>query len=927
MQRYIFPIVLAIVALAIIFGGAVVGLYTDWLWFSDLGFGTVFGTMLLTKVKIGLLLGGLFFAIIYSNLWYARRIAPPPSPTGIEQQLLERLGHLARRAIGLALFLGSVVISAMVGLEAATHWEEWLKYFNATPFQLTDPIFNMDIGFYVFKLPFLQYIYHWLFFALVASTIATVALHYADEAIETFGGRLQFAPKAKTHIAFLLAMMFFLKAWGYRLSMYALVSVPGKLFDGGGYTDIQARLPMLWVMFVVAIIGGILVLLNINRRGISFAAAGFILVVGASVIVGSAYPATVQQFTVKPNELVKETPYIEKAIKATRAAYGLTEIEPVPFKAETTLTAKQIVADRATTENIRLWDKEHLLAAINQIQTILQFCTFEDVDVDRYWLDTPGSDEKRYRQVWLSARGMDQDELPAQSQTWINKHLQYTHGYGYIMCPISEALPNGRPVFYVKDIPPITTVDLPTKRMGVYFGEMTDEYVFVRTSAEEFDYTSGREEEPAAYEASAGVGIGSFFRKLLFALKFSDVSIMLNENLTPESRILYQREVDDRVRTLLPFLDFDDDPYLVTVNGDLYWMRDAYTMTDAYPYSQHVSGRGTSFNYIRNSVKLVVDAYTGNVSAYVIQEPLEDPIIKTYQKMFPGVFKPISEMPEELRAHIRYPQDLFQIQTVIYRNYHMSQPREFYNKSDLWDIARRAELTSAEEEPPRMEPYYVIMKLPDGEKEEFLLMMPYKRGGKKTNIVAWMCAKCDAPDYGELVLYEFPEGVNVPGPQQIAAKARANDEISAQITLWSQQGSEVGSGNLLVIPIDDSLLYVMPVYLVSTTTKIPEVRRVIVVLGDKIAMEKTLNEALAKVVGAPVKPIPTAYAPTPAKKPKPGDIPSVPTTEVTDVSTRLIDKAVSQIESAERAQRKGDWAEYGKQVEALKRTLKKLQSE
>ncbi len=928
------PVVIALIALAVIFGGAIVGLYTDWLWFKDLNYGTVFSTILLTRLKIGLLFGFLFFLVIYGNLWYARRIAPPPSPMGIEAQLTERLGRLARRGIGILLFAGSIVLAAMVGLEAATHWETWLKYFNATSFGQTDPVFHKDIGFYVFELPFLSYLYHWLFFALAAATVASVALHYADEAIESFGNRLQFAPKVKTHLWLLVAAMFFLKAWGYRLAMYDLLFTRSSLFDGAGYTELHANMPALWVLVAAAIVGGLLVLYNIGRRGLSYAIAGLATVVGVSIIVGAIYPAMVQSLSVKPNELEKQRPYIKRAIAATQDAYGLGTVAAREFEAKPSLTAEQANANTATIQNIRLWDKNHLQQAYNQIQTILQYYHFADIDVDRYYLKDPATGQEGYRQVWLAARELDPSRLPAGSQTWINRYLQYTHGYGFAMSPVNEVSQEGLPAFFVKDIPPVASTDIPLRKMGVYFGELTEDHVFVDTSSPEFDYPAGKALKRTEYDAEGGVRVGGFWRKLLFSLHFSDANILLNENINPGSKILFRRDIRERVDRLFPFLQFDKDPYLVTAGGDLYWMRDAYTTTDAYPYSVRSGDDGFGFNYIRNSVKVVVNAYSGRVSAYVIEQPLKDPLIRAYQRMFPGVFQPIEKMPDSLRAHIRYPEDLFSIQTSVYTRYHYSRnnPDGFYRNDDLWQIPNRATLTGSAdgEDGELMEPYYVIMKLPGGTREEFILMTPYIRAGGRKNMVAWMAAKCDSPGYGTLVVYEFPEDRNVYGPQQITARASQDTSISQQISLWDQRGSTVGSGNLLVIPIENSLLYVMPVYLVSTGTQIPELKRVIVALGDSIAMEPTLDEALARVVGAPIAPTPRTAAPSaaPQAKPTPGARPTAPPTAAApspDVRA-LVDQASTQYDKAQEALKKGDFAEYGKQISALKQTLQELRS-
>lgn len=937
MRKYTWPIIIAIVVLMLMFGGGIAGLYTDWLWFSDLGYGVVFLKPLLTQIGLGAVMGLLFFVIIYGNLWYARRIAPPPSPMGLEQQLIERLGTLARRGIGLVIFLGSIIVSIMVALAAATYWKEWLMYSNATPFHKVDPVFGKDIGFYVFSLPFIQYIYGWLFFTLVVATIASAAIHYADEAIEVLGNRLQFAPKVKAHLAILVAAMFFLKAAGYRLAMYGLLFSEGKQFDGAGYADVHARIPAYWILIVVAIIAGLLVLMNIYRRGIGFATAGLVGLIGFSIVVGAIYPALIEQFNVLPNEKDKQSPFISRAIEATQDAYGLSQVVAKPFAADNTLTPEQVKANMPTIENIRLWDKDHLQQAYNQVQTIQQYYHFADVDVDRYWLTDPATGRKQYRQVWLAARELDQSRLPEGAQTWVNLHLQYTHGYGLVMSPVNVTDKDGAPVFFIKDIPPVSSVGLKIDQPATYFGEMTGSYVFVKTSAREIDYPMGGGQNATTfYQGNGGVPVGGLFRKLLWAIRFQDVNVLLNENLKSESRVLLIRDIENRLTTALPFLKFDSDPYLVTVDGKLYWIRDGYTTTNLYPYSKHSVFQDDTINYVRNSVKVVVDAYTGKIDAYIIQKPDSDPIIETYAKMFPGILKPISRMPAALQEHIRYPEDLFSLQTALYARWHYSKndPNGFYNNADLWRIPPKARLTSGQssQSGDTMEPYYVIMRLPGGESEEFILMTPYVRAGERANMVAWVCAKCDQPDYGRLVLFQFSDQKNVYGPSQIVARANQVPTISQQLTLWNQpgSGSSVGSGNLLVIPIESSLLYVMPVYLSSETNQIPQIREVIVALGDNIAMKPTLEQALSDVIGAQVSAgtslgaMPgTSGAPPGAAARKPAALGAKPIAPSSDV-TRLINQASDQYDKAVQAQRSGDWAEYGKQVKALKATLDQL---
>ncbi|MFQ3548156.1 MAG: UPF0182 family protein, partial [Armatimonadota bacterium] len=774
MKRYFGPILMAIIALILLFGGAAVKLYTDWLWFLDLGYRKVFTTVFFTKMQLGITSAVLFFAIIYGNLWYARKISPAPRESSIEMQLLEKLGSFARRGVGILIFIVSVFISVMVGLETANHWESFLKYRNAIPFGEVDPIFNNDIGFYVFQLPFIKYINGWIFFALVVTTIATAAIYYASEAIEMWANKLQFAPKVKVHLCILIALMFVVKAWGYKLGMYDMLTIRGNIFDGAGYTNIHANLPVLWLLIGAAIVGAVIVLLNSTRRGIALAVGAVIGLMGLSILAGAIYPSIIQSVIVKPNEFNKERPYLERAIQSTRKAYGLADVDYKPYEAASTLTKAQIEANASSIENIRLWDNRHLMHAYAQIQTIQQYYNFHDVDVDRYWL-TDKDGNKRYRQVWLSARELSQSSLPQPSQTWVNRRLQYTHGYGFCMSPVNEISSEGLPNFYVYDIPPKTSMEIPISRSEIYYGELTDAYVIVGTKADEFSYPAGSENVTTRYAGDTGVGIGSMMRKLLFAWRYADVNILLNSDITKESKILYNREIKSRVNTLMPFLKFDDDPYLITADGRLYWMIDGYTITSAYPYSRMTVMQGSLCNYIRNSVKVVVDAYNGNVSAYIIQKPIEDPIIKVYDKIFPGVFKKFEDMPETLKSHIRYPEELFKVQAAVYTNYH-NEPESFYKNSDLWAIPERAVLLSEELTGSEyMDPYYVNMKLPDGEKEEFILMIPYKRAGKK-NMVSWMCARCDGDNYGEIVLYRFPQDKNVLGPDQVIA--RINQDTS-----------------------------------------------------------------------------------------------------------------------------------------------------
>lgn len=920
--NYGWIIISSIVFLVLIFGGKLIQLYTDWLWFSNLGYSIVFTKSIITGLWLALAFGALFFALVYANLWLARKLAPPPTIRfGEEIRLGERLGNIARSTLGILLFAGTLVFSGLVALEAASHWDDFLRFANALPFGVKDPLFNKDIGFYIFKLPFIRYIYSWLFFALIAAALATAALHYASEAIEFFANTPQFAPKVKAHLSVLLSSLFFLKAWGYRLDRYELLYQPGGLIFGGGYADINARLMALNILFIAAILAGVLILMNIRRRGVGLAIVAFVGLVGLSLVVGSIYPSTVQQFVVKPNEFDKEKQFIEWNIKFTRVAYGLDNIRRQSYPVSSTLTAEQLRNNHATLENIRIWDYQPLLTAYGQLQEIQQYYKFLDADVDRYTVNG------RIRQLLLSARELSKDSLPENAQTWVNRRLQYTHGYGITVSPVNEVSGEGMPTFFVKDIPPRSDVDIKITRPEIYFGEMTDDHVVIKTDTKEFDYPEGDTNVFTKYDGDAGIPIANRLRKILFALRFSDINMVLSSNIRNDSKLLFRRNIKDRAKTIFPFLRFDNDPYIVASEGKLYWFIDAYTYTNRYPYSRPVN---TEINYIRNSVKVVIDAYTGEVTAYVADA--NDPILKVYNQIFPGITKPLSDMPKDLLAHIRYPEDLFRIQSAAYTTYHMKDPQVFYNKGDLWTIPRQTQAADGNSNSNVVEPYYLLTKLPDEDKLNFLLLTPLTRANKD-NMVAWLAAKCDPDNYGDLVVYDFPKGELVFGPAQIAARANQDASISQQLTLWNQQGSAVIRGTLLAVPIEQSILYVEPIYLESTATKIPELKRVIVALGSKIAMEPTLQEALARVVGAPVSAVPgqdsqptgTAASTIPGLATPQPPAKTSPTTAAPEVGD-LVRRARQQYSEAERRQRDGDWAGYGRALNELNKTLQELEN-
>lgn len=896
----------SVVLVFLIFGGTLVRLYTDWLWFGEVGYRSVFWTRLVARLQLGVAAGVVFFAIVYSNLFLARRFAPPVLDRYDGNTIRLRAGRFARRGFGLLILVLTLGASILAGLEASTHWLTFQAFIHATDFADADPIFQQNVGFYVFKLGFLRYIYGWLLFTLVVAAIATAAVHYTDRAIEVFAGMPTFAPHVKAHLSVLFAAALFVKAWGYRLDAYNLLYSPTGVVFGAGYTDAHARLIAYQILSVVAVIAGILALVNIYRRGITLPAAALVILLGTSLILGAIYPGFVQQVYVKPNEIARETEYIKHNIRLTRIAFDLDKIEEQNFPALTNLTARDIENNRATINSIRLWDYRPLDKTYSQLQELWQYYKISNVDVDRYRINN------ELRQVTLAARELSSESARLGAGTWVNQHFQYTHGYGAVMSPVNRATEEGLPDFFVKGLPPRSNVGINVDIPQIYFGEMTTDYVVVRSGEKEFDYPSEDRPTYTRYSGPGGVPIGGYLQRSAFAWRFSDVNLVLKNPITADSRLMFRRHIGERVHTIFPFLLYDPDPYLVISGGKLYWMWDAYTLSQKYPYSTpHEILPGFKGNYIRNAAKVVIDAYDGTVDYYIADDT--DPILKTYAKIFPGVFKPMDAMPEDLRAHIRYPELLFQTQSSVLLTYHMRDPQVFYNKGDLWDIPKEIVQTSEEQTP--VEPYYVIMRLPGEAEEQFLLMLPFTPINKD-NMIAWMAAKCDPANYGEVVLYQFPKKELIFGPAQIESRINQDPVISPQLTLWSQSGSRVNRGNQLVIPIEQSIIYVKPLYLESETSKIPELKRVIVAYGNQIAMEQTLEASLQRIFGG--RAAPREAVPRPAVPAGPPE--KAPAPEI----QRLINQAVTQFERAQELQRQGDWAGYGEQVRRLEQTLRQL---
>jgi uncharacterized membrane protein (UPF0182 family) len=765
------------------------------------------------------------------------------------------------------------------------------------PFGIADPVFSRDIGFYVFTLPALSAATGFLFTLAVISLVLVVPVYWVRGDLVPVPRRLRIEPSAGLHLAILLAALFIVVA----LQLW-VVDIPGLLYSstgpliGASYTDLHARLPALRVSAVVAGLAAVAVLIGAVRGRLLqyglWAVGGYL---GVALVGRGLFPQAMQSFVVAPTELTRETPYLRNHIVATRQAWGLDSVDVRELDGEAGLTLANIRANGPTIENVRLWDRDPLLMTFGQLQEIRTYYDFVSVDDDRYWIDG------KYRQVLLSPRELNVASLP--TRTFINEHLTFTHGMGLTLGPVNQVTPEGLPVLFVKDLPPVSTVSLRVSRPQIYYGELANDYVFVGTRQREFDHPSGEVNVYAAYGGRGGVRVGNLLRRLLLALRFGSTKILFSQDITDDSRVLYYRSIMDRARTALPFLRFDRDPYLVLAdNGTLQWILDAYTTSDDYPYAERLSD-GTT--YMRNSVKLVIDAYNGSLTAY-LSAPA-DPLIRTWARIFPGIFFPLDRMPGDLRAHIRYPDDLYRVQTRLYATYHMDAPEDFYHREDQWQIPVVAE---REGSVPFMR--HIVMRLPEESKAEFVYMVPFTPRGKD-NLAAWMVARNDGAAYGKLRVYRLSRQRLVFGPQQIGNRINQNTEISRQISLWDQRGSRVIRGDLLVIPIEKSLLYVQPLYLQAEGGRIPELKRVVVAYENRVVMGETLDGALAELFGG---------APEPGREPAPAVTREAP---VADSGLRaLATEARRRYQAALQAQRELDWTHYGEEMRQLGKLLERL---
>jgi len=888
---------------------------TDWLWFKEIGFQSVFATSLIWRIGL-FLIGGVFaFGYIYGNVRFARGTG-----TGFPVLYVNRGDGVSvdvSRMLTRLFLPVALVLAFLTAVSASASWLVVLKGLNGVPIGTRDPLFGRDISFYLFRLPLISGVLGTLITLTFLSIVAVAVMYWMRNDITLPPHRASAKPRAARHLGVLMVVLFVLI--GVRLWIVAtaslLYSTTGPLL-GASYTDVHVALPGLYVSAIAALVAAAWIAVGIVRGKLiwsAISAAVFYTVV--SVLARGVVPAAYQKLVVSPNELSRETPYLRNHIDATRKAWGLDHVESRELSGEVQLTMAEIKANAATVDNIRLWERPLLKQTFSQLQEIRTYYDFVSVDDDRYTIDG------RYRQVHVAARELNSESLP--TRTFINERLTFTHGMGLTMAPVNQVTTEGLPVLFIKDLPPVSTISIKLTRPQIYYGELTNEYVFVGTKQKEFDYPAGEANIYTNYTGRGGVPIGSFIRRVLYAFQLGSLKILLSEDIRGNAKILYRRNVMDRATSALPFLDFDNDPYL-TINdsGQQKWILDAYTTSDMYPYAQRTVD-GT--NYMRNSVKVVIDAYDGTVDAY-IAEP-NDPVVQTYARIFGPIFKPLSEMPADIRRHVRYPGDLFRIQTALHATYHMLEPLTFYHREDQWQIP--GGLGKETNENPFQR--HIIMKLPGEKNPEFIFMTPFTPRGKD-NLAAWMVARMDGVNYGKLSVYRFPKQSLVYGPKQIANRINQDTEISRQLTLWDQRGSEVIRGELLVIPIEESLIYVQPIYLRAEGGTIPELKRVVVAHENRVVMGETLEEGLNALFGSgAAQQTPTSIqdsVSTLGGEPAVtgGGITPSPVQAPSGASAELLRQAQTHYDRAIAAQRAGNWAEYGREIEQLGAAIRALRA-
>jgi uncharacterized membrane protein (UPF0182 family) len=901
----------AIVIVAIVVLSVADQFLVDFLWFRALGFEGVFTTTVGAQVAIFVVVWLVAFAAIAGSGLVAvamshererLRVVRRPDEM-VEVNLPELIRALGDRVPWrLIVIAAAAVIAIFVAQGEAVSWDTYLKASYGVPFGLKEQAFGNDVGFYVFTLPLLEDLSNLFLLIVFLAAAAAVAIYWARGALDFADSPPRVLPQAAGHLSVLLGLFFVQRAFSYWLGRFELLLHTNGVVYGLRYVDAVLWKPGLWLLVALSLVAAAICVSNLMAGGLRRPVSAAVLVFVPALVLNFIQPV-IERLWVKPDELRIETPYLRRNIAMTRRAYGLDGFDVKPFGGQGKLTMASAQSDAPTIDNIRLWDPRPLIATYRQLQEIRLYYEFHDVDIDRYWIGG------KYTEVMLSAREMNVDQLPQNAQTWVNRHLKFTHGSGLVMSPVNKKDAEGLPVFYVKDIPAASDVGLKITQPAIYFGEALDNYSVVEGATPEFDYPRGADNVFDFYKGSGGVRVSGLLRRLLFSYYFRDVNLLVSENIIGRSRIMLRRNIRDRVSYLAPFLDLDRDPYVVVHDQHLVWILDAYTTSDHFPYSQR---NADQINYIRNSVKVVVDAYTGAMTFYVADP--DDPIIRTWERIYPAMFKPLSAMPADLRAHIRYPEDMFLIQADIYRTYHMTDPQVFYNREDQWGFPR--ENFGGQTVP--MQPYYVIMRLPGEAHAEYMLMLPMVPQGRD-NMIAWLAARCDGADYGHLFEYEFSKDKLFYGPYQIQARINQSPDISRQLSLWNQMGSKVVLGNLLVIPIQDSLLYFEPLYIRAENGQLPELQRVIASYSDRVVMGDTIETTLESLFAPAAAPSAPAIAATLA--PAPAKAGAIAAGAAAPMISGSLEAAAQHYDRALEALKTGDWNAFGREMQALGKEL------
>ncbi|MDZ7674250.1 MAG: UPF0182 family protein [Acidimicrobiales bacterium] len=927
----------------------IAGFYTDFLWFDSLGYAAVWSGVLGAKISLAVIFVAVFFLICWASLYIADRLAPRFPPAGPEQEALDRFREAIGHRTGVFRAAVAFVLALFMGVGMSQQWREWLLFTNGGDWGRSDAEFGTDIGFYVFQLPFLKSVVDWGFASILIILVVTVAAHFANGGIrvQPTGQGTGVSPtvtsQVKAHVSVLLGVLALIRAGGYFLERYELTTSSRGVVDGASYTDVNAQLPVLYLLIAISVASFLLFIVNIWRRGWVLPLIGVGLWGLVAVVAAGIYPQVIQRFQVDPNELARETPFIERNISATRDAIGLQNVESNDYQLNRDGENVDLSDNEDTVTNIRLWDPSEVILGqtFARLEELLPYYRINDVDVDRYEVDGETT------QVVMSARGLNTSGLPQSS--WEAEHVIYTHGYGMVMAPGTTKTEQGRPNFILEQVPVESSTDIEISRPQIYFGENLNGYVITGATRPELDFQIEGETETTTYEGADGVDIGGIVNKAAFGLRFADYNTLITSLIDGDSKIHYIRDVKERVQTLAPFLEFDADPYpVIDDEGEIKWVIDAYTTTDRYPYGQQADNSGLpagsqldgNFNYVRNSVKAVVDAYEGTVDMYVIDP--DDPIIQAWRGAFPELFTDFDEMPDDLVDNLRYPEDLFRVQTNMWGEYHVEDPGTFYNNNDAWNVALdpgtagaggTTQATNAAGQPvgpargARIDPYYLLTQLPGEDSAEFVMLRSFVPIGGDQNqlLTAFMVARSDPEHYGELVTYEMPRGSRPDGPAIVADAIQSDPIVSEQQTLLGGGGSRVKFGNLILVPVDNSLIYVRPFYVESDQVEIPELKKVIAFFESDVAIDDTLEGALGQLLGevpsfeevvdAPdPESQPDGEEPADGEEPSDGDEPDdgdePATGGVNQRAAELLEEAEGLFQDAQSALEAGNLGEY-----------------